>query len=470
VSAHQQTGVAPSVLIDKLRDAAGNTTRTTALLWTWLESNLLALGSLREKPSIILESVLSSKRGGSPLYTTVDEQTLAWLAQAPLRNAAELLARIALEFGDATMPVLEWSTGIDGRDVLVAWNGAQLVRLTSDKPVPPSAAEHPALASLSPSLVVSPRTAAGITLTPLAMYGPEWDVAEMRMRQAMISQDPEGFAVHLDTLGADGRSGWTQEPGAHVGRYAPEAIATGDERACSEAAVEAISAAAGPCSILIMPELAATPNVLEVIRRALDEQAQAPVLTVIGLYHEPTPPDSWLEALAGSAPLAEYHNEAVVLGANGSELWRHRKLSCASGDVDDSGGPQVHEDIRLGDRLTVVPTPLGVLALAICLDVFARHSRERIATSPANLLLIPSLSPHVRRHRDSVQHLVQALWGLAFVCNRAPEPGDDAACVWEGPDVRSFWAIQRRPLSQPAPSAGGRPSFVFHLQDLEGRP
>ena len=78
------------------------------------------------------------------------------------------------------------------------------------------------------------------------------------------------------------------------------------------------------------------------------------------------------------------------------------------------------EDIVLGSKLQVAPTPLGVLTLLICLDSFVPHVRERVLASPAEVLLIPSLSPTVRRHRTSVEHLAEALWAIAFVCNRAP--------------------------------------------------
>jgi hypothetical protein len=52
---------------------------------------------------------------------------------------------------------------------------------------------------------------------------------------------------------------------------------------------------------------------------------------------------------------------------------------------------------------------------------------------------------------------------MAFVCNRAPDADGDAASVWESGEVRSFWAIQRSPLAEPAVSGQSRPSFVFRL-------
>ena len=39
------------------------------------------------------------------------------------------------------------------------------------------------------------------------------------------------------------------------------------------------------------------------------------------------------DPLAGKTGWAEYVNEAIVLGPNGEERWRHRKLSCAAAEV-----------------------------------------------------------------------------------------------------------------------------------------
>ncbi|HXR61713.1 MAG TPA: nitrilase-related carbon-nitrogen hydrolase, partial [Solirubrobacterales bacterium] len=238
--------------------------------------------------------------------------------------------------------------------------------------------------------------------------------------------------------------------------------------ACVEAVEQAVEDASGAPSLLVLPELGATERVLKAVKTKLAQTPKAPALTVVGMYHQQNLERPDFEGLAGDGEIADYVNEAVVLGPTGSELWRHRKLSCAQGRVSAKpGAAEVTEDICLGTELGVVDTPLGWLTVVICLDSFAPHSRQRLATSPASVLLVPSLSPRVLRHRDSLQHLVQELWAAAFVCNRAPQ--GPAPAIWSAPKTRSFWTASKEILVVPAIRAEDRPAFVFQLREHQRR-
>jgi hypothetical protein len=178
----------------------------------------------------------------------------------------------------------------------------------------------------------------------------------------------------------------------------------------------------------------------------------------VGLYHL-TPDDEpdTDASLLGDAKLAERVNEAVVLGPDGTELWRQRKLSRAEGPRPGSDERYL-EHIRLGKELKVIQTPIGIVSVVICLDVFADHLARRLASSPIDVLLIPSLSPKVERHRWALQRLVQTLWGIGFVCNRTPDGR------WNGYEHRSFWAVHREAYHVPDELAEtSHPSFVFKL-------
>ena len=111
----------------------------------------------------------------------------------------------------------------------------------------------------------------------------------------------------------------------------------------------------------------------------------------------------------------------------------------------------------------------------ICLDAFHQKVRDRIEHSPAEVLLVPSLSPSVHRHRDSLQQLVQVLWGVAFVCNRSPygkssPHNPEQVSVWNDKGNRSFWVLQRANLPRPrAKAKGAYPSFVFRLASIRAR-
>jgi hypothetical protein len=446
-------------LVEALREAGDETTRVVAVLWTWLERHLLELGSLREKLPGIRISVNEENRP----FEGLSGGLLEWVDEAPLRNGAALLARIDLTYGKPSQGLMAFSEGFEGEEVLVAWRRTDLVRKTSEHDHPPSADEYPSLTTLAPSLLVCPVLAGGIRLRPRSLERPEGELVRNALEDAMRGVSPP-LEVHLDSLGTSGLPvKWDID-----NRFGLAALIEGMEEegkpAESEQAVRgAVRAAAGSARILVLPELVASEATLAAIRDELIEMdGEGPALTVLGLYHRAgTETEEDSDLLKGEA-LGHYVNEAVVLGPFGEMLWDHRKFTSAGETVESEDGDRyVVEDIRLGRHLTVVDTPLGIIAVPICLDTFAAHGRERLERSPANILLVPSLSRNVKRHRASLGLLVQVLWGLAFVCNRwlIWEQGETN---WNGPDNRSFWAIQRSTVEEePTESPGDRPSFVY---------
>ncbi len=427
-------------------------TSVIALLWTWLERHILDLGSLHEKPSIIQRRALDA-----PPFRGMDEDLLGWVTASPLRNAAELLARISCRYGDADTSLADTTIGIDGEPVVVAWRRSELVRRMSGSEYPPSADEHPSLTTLAPALSVCPVDHAEIELHMVRPHGTEWELAQQKLEAGLIDVAPT-LEIHLDTLGEAGLSKWWIDPEMDVGALREEEVLPDQRIAALDAVRSAVRAAAGPARMLLLPELAAVDEVVGAIGEELRALGNnAPALTVVGRYHRRD------EDQAEHPERARYFNEAVVLGPMGGVIWSHRKLSSAAGTVPTDDGPrEIVEDTQLGRSLDVVSSPLGNLAVAICLDTFAGPSRDRLARSPANILLVPSLSPKVLRHRSSLGHLVQALFGIAFVCNRASERPPDGS-NWNEPKNRSFWAIQRQQITEPATSEGSRPSFVFRL-------
>lgn len=440
-------------LVQRLRAAGNEMTAVIALLWTWLEGRLLDLGSLREKPSAIRSKALAARFDG------MDERVLEWVAESPLRNAAELLARIECRYGDASVGLVSTGVGFDGTPVVVAWRRSDLPRRAGGGEYPPAADEQPSLSTLAPAILVCPVSVAGIELRVTRPTGPEWELAQRTLEAGMVEGEPT-LEVHLDSLGDAGRSDWWVDPEHVLVALREQEVQPEQHAEALEAVRSAVREAAGPSRILVLPELAVTNEVLAAIGEELRGlHPAAPALTVVGRYHQPC------EDMADHPELSRYVNEAVVLGPLGGTLWSHRKLSSAGEDVPTEDGlRKVVEDIRLGQSLDVVDSPLGSLAVAICLDTFAGHSRERLARSPANVLLVPSLSPKVVRHHASLWHLAQVLFGIAFVCNRAVMPVSERSS-WNDADNRSFWAIQRECIESPSSSEGGRPSFVFRLTE-----
>ncbi|MDW5595782.1 nitrilase-related carbon-nitrogen hydrolase [Conexibacter stalactiti] len=455
-------------LLDGLDRAADDRVAIVAILWTWLEHHLLHLGSLLEKPLVIRAKALDE-----PDFVRFDEDERARLMAAPLRNAAELLARIEITLTrDQPIESATEAVGVDGSEVFVMWRRPRLAtRAGNDADRPPEADEHPSLSALAPRLVVCPTVHRDIELHVIRPGSDGWVAVEALLEQGVVGADPT-LSVHLDTLGDAGLSGWLEREDVEVGWFDAAAMDPEDERICHDSAVAAVEAASGPASLLVLPELCATPRTLDAVTAAIVAADEAPALTFVGLRHRPiaaSEPSAIEPELLGDAVLATHVNEAVVIGPDGEPLWSHVKLSCAQGPqprlLSDGTQPlAATEDIVLGRTLQVVPSPIGTIAVVICLDSFADHVRDRLARSGADVLIVPSLSPRVHRHRDSLQHLVQRLWAIAFVCNRDFAVPSDGTTTWDEEHNRSFWAIQRKRLRPPT-RADDRPAFIFRLAD-----
>lgn len=162
------------------------------------------------------------------------------------------------------------------------------------------------------------------------------------------------------------------------------------------------TAAEAHATLLVFPELALSPAMLDAVRARLESRGADghPILTVAGLCH----------ALLPSGDV--YVNEAVLLGPDGAEIWRHRKLARYT---DDEG---VAEHTQTGFTLGIVETPCGNLATPICLDVFAPAIKGLLLRSHATVLLVPSLSPKVSAHETAASEFNADRGGSTFLCNR----------------------------------------------------
>jgi predicted amidohydrolase len=433
--------------------AAGSKVAVVAVLWTWLEENLPELGGYRQKSPEIVEA--AERRGTYSGITDVD-----WVPfeQDPAMAAAELLAWIEQSI-DPAWPLMVAAKSFGGEEVLVTLRANEFVEKASGVEEPPTAHEHPSLTTLAPSIVVSPIKVKGAWLKGELAEGHVWEATLKPLRTQLTKSKPK-IQVHLDTLGSPGLSNWVQRKGkgrrGHFGK-----IREPDRLACVEAACEAVRRAAvrGTATILVLPELGVDETALEAIKDELRRLEDGrPCLTVVGIRHQ----------RAKRKPMrAGWVNEAVVLAPNGAELWRHRKLKAAGSTKPAGGYDEYLEDILVGDTLRVFQTPIGNLAVSICLDCFGEGSRERLSESPASVILVPSLSKSATPHRTSLNQLVNKLYAIAFVCNRSPFVKEGAG-HWNGEEGRSFWALPVRGSITPPAKAdpeNDHPSFVFDLSD-----
>jgi len=152
-----------------------------------------------------------------------------------------------------------------------------------------------------------------------------------------------------------------------------------------EAATQAVD-------LLVLPELALSPESVDHLKAELDRRRlRNPILIVVGITHV---------ASVGS-PLVV--NEATLLDGRGRELLRHRKLVAFSA-ADGSGG-LVEERLDPGGVIAVLPTPVGNVSLLICKDVFADGPEPALRAGYVTWLLVPSLSRSTGPQRDRASQL-----------------------------------------------------------------
>ena len=177
-------------------------------------------------------------------------------------------------------------------------------------------------------------------------------------------------------------------------------------------------------TILIFPELAITSALERVIRERLAAHGadSHPILTLMGLSHRPS-----------NRPNLDL-NEAILLGPDGTEWHRHSKMT------NFTFNETLAEQVEVGGMATILETQLGNLMPLICLDFLNSNVEDRLVSSHANVLLVPSLSPQTRAHQDAAKRFQLKLLASSFVCNRCLEEQPSQ----QRPKGSSFFRIPRR--------------------------
>jgi predicted amidohydrolase len=194
-------------------------------------------------------------------------------------------------------------------------------------------------------------------------------------------------------------------------------------------------------TILIFPELSIPPGTLAFVQDVLNRRGRFghPLLTVLGLCHESV----------GTADV----NECVLLGPDGKELSRHRKLAPFAVGGDYPCG----ERLVTGDTITVIESEAGNLTMLICLDLFHQQTVEALRKSNANVLFVPSLSQTTSAHQTGARNLAASQLASTFVTNRRLYGGQPSQT---SPAGTSFYRLPRSDdaLVCHFPDAGGTPT------------
>jgi predicted amidohydrolase len=196
-------------------------------------------------------------------------------------------------------------------------------------------------------------------------------------------------------------------PAANGGLFVRVSVAAGDDERRQELARAVAAARETKAAILLLPELSIAERDVLILREILSahDDDDFPVLTVAGIEHTRRA-DAWV-------------NEAVALGPDGRELRRFRKLS-------RFGATGLAEDTQTGTRFDVLESPIGNLAVLICLDVFHPKIRHVVEASHANVLLAPSLSPSTSAHESAARGYLSSNLSTTVVSNRGTERPDEA--------------------------------------------
>ena len=165
-------------------------------------------------------------------------------------------------------------------------------------------------------------------------------------------------------------------------------------------------------TLLVFPELSIPPATQEEIRRILESHGlrSYPLLTLLGSCLRRTE--------EGDV------NEAVLLGPDGTELHRHRKLTSFTfinrrATPGNETFPLIAEPNKVGMTVSVLESAVGNLMPLICLDFIHSPLREVLVRSHANFFAVPSLSPTTSAHQTAALDLQVSNQASSFISNRS---------------------------------------------------
>lgn len=183
-------------------------------------------------------------------------------------------------------------------------------------------------------------------------------------------------------------------------------LRNGDERAMKLwSAVQA--AARDGFDLLVAPELTVTPAARQWIVRQLrwppgevpaDASANRLPLAVPGSFHEHTS--------------GRFVHRAVLLDGAGNTLIEHHKL------VPFGAFDEFMEDIEPGDSITVVVTPIGTIAIAICKDFCDDHLGPIWDQVQPEWLLVPAYGRGMKAHQAAAKRVHRMLGTVTVLAHQ----------------------------------------------------
>ncbi len=193
--------------------------------------------------------------------------------------------------------------------------------------------------------------------------------------------------------------------------------------------------------VLVAPELTVTPEARRWIARQLRWLPEATsnrlALVVPGSFHEQVG--------------HRFVHRAIAFGGSGNELLEHHKL-VAYGSL--AGWL---EDIQLGDTITVLITPIGTIAVAICKDFCDDHVGAIWHEIQPEWLLVPAYGPGEPAHQAAATRIGRMIGTVTVLAHQGDhktpfrsfihDAGKSSDTQGNSPDFRGLRIViaQRKP-------------------------
>ena len=175
-------------------------------------------------------------------------------------------------------------------------------------------------------------------------------------------------------------------------------VPTEDERALKLTKAIADAATRG-VDLFVAPELTVPPSTRAAVLRAL-RWATGPQLALLvpGSFHEREDDAVF--------------NRAILVDGKGNELATHRKLT-RFGRLEEGW----LESIALGDEITVIVTPIGTVAVAICKDFCDDHVGRVWEQLQPEWLLVPAYGRGASAHETAARRIARMVGTVTILAH-----------------------------------------------------
>jgi hypothetical protein len=186
-------------------------------------------------------------------------------------------------------------------------------------------------------------------------------------------------------------------------------------------------ARADKADVLLLPEYGADAACVQALRDALSKaQAEFPRLVIIGHF------------VVDGDKTTNYAE--VLLGESGATVLMHAKLTAvvftppeselAETRPDDEPAKKptpLTENIKYGNDIHLLPTPLGVMSAAVCKDIFDPPAKHRWHEAAPAWVWVVSMSDSISPHQSAAKTLASTEGVKTHVANIAMPPADKPA-------------------------------------------